>query len=418
MILRLYTLANIICTPLLLLLIAFRVLQKKEDPRRIKERFGLSNKRKPRKKVIWFHAASVGETLSIVPLLDSLKYNSTHTILLTSGTLTSSKILKTRLPKNTIHQFVPLENYFAIRNFLKHWKPQLAVFLESEFWPCILRETAKTTKIISLNTRISDKSFQSWKSHQYFFKEIASLFSLFLPQSALDAKRLRSLGAKNIKHIGNLKYTCPPLPYTEYKFLQLKESLKGKKVVLFASTHPREEELISNMFHELKEKYKSLLFIIAPRHPHRGENIATMLNKQKYNTLLRSKSKILNPNTDFYIADTIGEMGTLFEISPISVICGSFVKVGGHNPIEAAKLKSSIIMGPHYNNFKEICNDLKKNKAAIFVKNRIECVKAISLLLSDKNTARKYIYNALTFINSKSDLLENVTLELKKYIDD
>jgi len=416
MILRLYTFINIIFTPFLMLFLIFRVAQKKEDPYRIKEKFGISKKKKPKKKIIWFHAASVGETISVIPLLDALKNNSEYVILLTSGTLTSTRILKSRLPKNIIHQFLPLENYFAIRNFLKHWKPKLAVFLESEFWPCILNETAKTTKIISLNTRISNKSFQSWKSYNYFFKEIASLFSLFLPQSILDSRRLKDLGANNIRYMGNIKYGSPSLPYNEQKLLHLKESLKGKKIVLFASTHPKEEQIIINIFHELKDQHKSLIFIIAPRHPHRGSQIASMINRQKYKSILRSKSRKIPSDTDFYISDTIGEMGTLFKISPISVICGSFVNIGGHNPIEAAKLKSSIIIGPHYDNFKEICKDLKKNKAAIFVKNPKECVKAINLLLSDKHTSRKYVYNALTFINSKNNLLEGITSEIRKYI--
>jgi 3-deoxy-D-manno-octulosonic-acid transferase len=416
MILRLYTLINIIFTPFLMLLLLLRVVQKKEDLNRIKEKLGISDRKKPKKKVIWFHAASVGETISVIPLLDALKHTSECVILLTSGTLTSTKILKSHLSKNIIHQFIPLENYFAIRNFLKHWKPTLAVFLESEFWPCILNETAKTTKIISLNTRISDKSFQSWKSHNYFFKEIASLFSLFLPQSILDSKRLKTLGAKKIKHIGNLKYGSPSLHFHEQKFLHLNESLKGRKVVLFASTHPKEEKIITNIFHELKDQHKSLIFIIAPRHPHRGNKIFSMINRQKYKAILRSKSRKIPSDTDFYISDTVGEMGTLFRISPISIICGSFVNIGGHNPIEAAKLKSSIIIGPYYDNFKEICKDLKKNKAAIFVKNQKECVKAINLLLSDKYTSRKYVYNALTLINSKNNLLEGIASEIKKYI--
>ena len=416
MILRLYTFINIILTPFFILLLLLRVAQKKEDPGRIKEKFGISNRNRPKKKIIWFHAASVGETISVIPLLDSLNNNPEHVILLTSGTLTSTKILKSRLQKNIIHQFLPLENYFAIRNFLKHWKPELAVFLESEFWPCILNETAKTTKIISLNTRISDKSFQSWKSHNYFFKEIASLFTLFLPQSSLDSNRLKTLGAKNIKYMGNLKYGSPSLPCHEQRLLHLKESLKGKKVVLFASTHPKEEQIIANIFHELKDLHKSLMFIIAPRHPHRGAQIASMINKQRYKAILKSKSKKIPSDTDFYIYDTIGDMGTLFTIAPISVICGSFVNIGGHNPIEAAKLKSSIIIGPYYDNFKEICKDFKRNKAAIFVKNQKECIKAINLLLSDEHTTRKYVYNALTFINSKNNLLEGITSEIRKYI--
>lgn len=416
MILRIYTLVNIILTPFLVLLVLFRTLRKKEDSNRIMERFGLTKKRKPKRKIIWLHAASVGETLSVIPLLEVLQRKTNYSILLTSGTITSSKVLRNRLPKNTTHQFIPIENYFAIKNFLNHWKPEISIFTESEFWPCILNETSKKSKLISLNTRISDASFERWKSYNMLFKEISYLFSLFLPQSAIDSKRLKSLGAKNVKYIGNIKYSVPSPVIDDQKLLGLQNSLKSKKVVLFASTHPKEEEIIVEIYQELKEKHDSLAFIIAPRHPHRGVEIAKMITKAGYKTTLRSKSKPPKPETEFYIVNSIGEMGLFFRVSPISVMCGSFVNVGGHNPIEPAKLKSAIIMGPHYNNFKEICKDLKKNKAAIFVKNKRECAKAVNLLLSDKQTSRKYIYNAVTFINSKEALLKDVFLEIRKHL--
>ena len=169
MFLKIYKILNIILTPVLVLLLIYRVWRKKEDRSRIKERFGISKKNRPQKKVIWIHAASVGETVSILPIVNLLTSHQNYFVLLTSGTVASGELIKNKLPKNALHQYLPAENYFAIRQFLKHWQPHLAIFVESEFWPCILSETSKVSKIISLNTRMSDASFKKWHTHQYLF---------------------------------------------------------------------------------------------------------------------------------------------------------------------------------------------------------------------------------------------------------
>lgn len=416
MYLQLYKIFNIIITPISALFLVVRILQGKEDRSRIIERFGISKKRQTKKTVIWIHAASVGETTSVLPFMNLFRDNSKYFIIFTSGTITSGRLIRNKLPKNATHQYAPTENYFAIRNFLNHWQPKLSIFLESEFWPCILYETSKRSKLISLNTKISDTSFKRWSSFPNIFKEISALFSLFMPQSSQTYNRLKKLGVKNLHYTGNLKYTVPPLPSVESKFLSLKSSLKNKTPILFASTHSGEEKIIADIYEKLKEDHNSLLIIIAPRHPDRSGSIVSMLRKYNYKVSVRSKRNEIKNETEFYVADTIGELGTLFRIAPISVICGSFVNIGGHNPIEAAKLKSAIIMGPYISGFKEICGEFKKNKAAIFVKNKNECARAIHSLLSNKSTHTKYISNAITFINSKKDILKNTMLKIKQYI--
>ena len=416
MYLKIYKIFNILITPIIIFFLVIRVIQGKEDRSRIKERFGISKRRCPKKTVIWIHAASVGETVSVLPFLNLFKDNAKYFIIFTSGTLTSAKLIRNKLPKNATHQYMPTENYFAIRNFLHHWNPKLSIFLESEFWPCILHETSKASKLISLNTKVSDRSFKRWSKIPNIFKEISSLFTLFLPQSSQTYNRLRKLGVKNLHYTGNLKYTVPPLPSVESKLSTLKSSLKNKTPVLFASTHPGEEKVIVDVYEQLKDRHKSLIIIIAPRHPSRSNSIVSMLKKHNYDVSVRSKRNEIKEETEFYIADTIGELGTLFRVSPISVICGSFVNIGGHNPIEAAKLKSAVIMGPYISGFREICGELRKHKAAIFVKNRKECARAIHSLLTHESTHKKYIFNALTFINSKKDILKNTMLKIKQYL--
>jgi 3-deoxy-D-manno-octulosonic-acid transferase len=416
MYLKLYKIFNIIITPIIALFIIVRVIQGKEDRSRIRERFGLSKKKCPKRIVIWIHAASVGETISVMPFLNLFKDNAKYFIIFTSGTVTSGRLIRNKLPKNAVHQYAPIENYFAIKNFLNHWKPKLSIFLESEFWPCILYETSKTSKLISLNTKISDRSFNRWSLVPKVFREISELFNLFMPQSSQTYNRLKKLGVKNLHYTGNLKYTVPPLPSIDSKLSALKSSLKNKTPILFASTHPGEEKVIIDIYEQIKEDHPSILIIIAPRHPGRSESIASMLKKHNYNIAVRSKKNEIKIDTEFYIADTMGELGILFKVSPISVICGSFVNIGGHNPIEAAKLKSAIIMGPYISGFREICIEFKKHKAAIFVKNKKECARAIHSLLSNKSTHQKYIFNALTFINSKKDILKNTMLKIKQYL--
>lgn len=417
MVLKIYRMLNIIITPALLLWLFYRAFRKKEDYSRIKERFGTPSKKRPtHKEIIWIHAASVGETISVLQIINILSHNSKYSVLLTTGTVTSAKLIQNKLSKNILHQFIPVENYFAIRKFLNYWKPKLSIFVESEFWPCILYETSKTSKIISLNTKISDSSFKRWSNNKLLFNEIAKLFSLFIPQSIADQKKLKALGVINSKYIGNLKYTVPALQTQENKLVTLKDALNNKKVVLFASTHPKEEELILNIYRRLKTEHESLIFIIAPRHPHRSTEIVSMIESYKYKIAVRSKRHHIKSDTDFYLCDTIGELGTLFRAAPISVICGTFTNIGGHNPIEAAKLKSAVIIGPDISGIKEISAELKKNKAAIFVKNHIECAKAINLLLNSKVTHKKYVFNALSFLHTKNTILRDTMLKIKEYL--
>lgn len=398
------------------MIIIYRIYKRKEDALRVSERFGFASKSRPKGKLLWIHAASIGETISALPFIDACNKELGYKIMLTTGTVTSARIAKNNLPKGVIHQYVPIENYFAIRKFLSHWKPNLAVFIEAEFWPCLAYETSKTCKIISLNTRISDSAYKHWTYFKSLLRATLNRFTLFMPQSLEDKAKLESFGFKNVKYIGNLKYSVPSLPCDLNELSDFKGQIKNRIVVLFASTHAGEEELIAKIYNKVQDLNKSLLFVVVPRHPIRSNQIYNYLEENGYESILLSKNKPITNTAEFYIIDEIGKLGLFFRIAPITVMGGTFVKVGGHNPIEAARLKSAIIIGPHSYNFKEICSDFKRADAAIFVKSPDECIKAIKTLWQDKNSYSTYVENASTLVKKKERILADTIAYIKKIL--
>jgi 3-deoxy-D-manno-octulosonic-acid transferase len=406
-----YNILNTLLLPFWALYLLYRVSKGKEQLHRLKERFGIASIQSPKnKKIIWIHVASVGEVLSIFSLINKLKIKlPSYQILLTSGTVTSAKLINDRLKNNVIHQFLPLDSYICVNLFLKHWKPNLAIFIDSEFWPCILTETAKKSKLISVNTRISPTSCQTWQKYPYIIKHILNSFSLFLPQSLDDEKRLKLLGAKNTVYIGNLKY-CSNEQIIDNKMLnKLKALFKGRTLLLAASTHLGEEEIVAKIYQQLKKQDSHLLLILVPRHPIRGKKIKQILKDDfKLSIATRSENEQITKNTDIYLADTIGELNYFYSIAPISIIGGSFVPVGGHNLIEPARFGSVIIVGPHHFNFTEICKEFEENQAAFFVQDDKECLKIIKTLFDNQNLQKQYTDRAKKIILTKDQTLDKM----------
>jgi 3-deoxy-D-manno-octulosonic-acid transferase len=330
--------------------------------------------------------------------------------------MTSAKVAAKKLPSKAIHQYVPIENYFAVRRFLKYWQPTLTIFVESEFWPCILSETAPMCKVISLSTRTSNASFERWSWCKSFTREVLGNISVFMPQSVDDAKKLKLLGFNNIKYFGHLKYSVPPLPYSAVDVEKLKKEMQGRKILLFASTHPGEEEIAADIYKELRAGEQSLLMLIAVRHPVRAEGVRAMLESRGYKVAVRSKAQEIVSETDIYLIDTIGELGTFFKVAPITIMGGSFVDgIGGHNIIEPAKLRSVVIVGPYMSNFKGICQDFKEASAAIFVEDKAKCIKAVKSLWKDSKTYKSCRDNALMLFKDKEDVLEKTLDYIVKY---
>ena len=295
------------------IIIIYRIFKKKEDPKRFFEKIGKFEK-SSNNNLIWFHGSSVGEILSVVPLIEKLeKKNRVKKILITSNTLSSAKIIKKLKLKKIFHQFFPLDANFLVKKFLNHWKPKAVFFIDSEVWPnMILRIKEKNIPLVLLNARITKKSFQKWNFINNFSKKIFNKFDLCLSQNNTTSNYLKTLGAKNIKKIGNLKFSESSSDLKDRSNFKIKKFLKKKKIVFTAiSTHKGEELLCAKVHANLKKKYKNIISIIIPRHIHRAQEIKDELNLIGLNVHLHSSNKLIKNDTDIYLVDAFGETKSL-----------------------------------------------------------------------------------------------------------
>ncbi|MFT7144523.1 MAG: 3-deoxy-D-manno-octulosonic-acid transferase [Alphaproteobacteria bacterium] len=342
-----YRLLWLILAPLVDLWFLKRLIQGKEDKTCLKQRMGMSNIARPAGQLVWFHCASVGESLSILPLISKL-LNSEQSlnILVTTGTVTSAKLMKQRLPKGAIHQYVPIDFYFSVKSFMTHWQPNLSVFVESELWPELCRQAPNP---IIINGRIGDKSAKRYKKLKWATKGLFERFNLALMQTDLDSERLKSFSNIAVETSGNLKFDASIPPFDQNALKEMQNTLKGQKIFIAASTHAGEEQLIAALHLKTKKEIPSLQTIIIPRHPNRGQNIQNELEKNNITSSLRSKNATMS---DIYIADTLGEMGLWYQLADVVFIGGSFVPHGGQNPYEPLKCHKVTLCGPHMFNFK------------------------------------------------------------------
>ena len=368
-----------------------RLKAGKEDPNRINERRGQTPNIRPEGEVIWFHAASVGESIALLGLIENIvEERPLINILITTGTTASANLINTRLPKKTIHQYVPFDIGEFVRGFLDHWKPNLAVFTESELWPCLITTThAREIPLILINARISRKSFSKWKWVKGLFSSILSKFDIILCQDENTAKFIRKLSKSKIdpKVVGSLKESAPPLPFNEEDRAVISNQIGSRPIWLAASTHEREELMMAEAHEHARRFSRRLLLIIVPRHPNRGKKICSDLRNLGWQVSLRSGGEEINNYTEIYIADTFGEMGLWYRISSISFLGGSMTEVGGHNPFEPATLGSAILHGPHVWSAAEAYEELGKVKASLQIKNPEELSQAIVDLLNPDTNA-------------------------------
>ena len=397
--------------------VAFRKKKGKEDLQRFGERLGFPSHSKPDGKLVWVHAASVGESLSMLPLINALleKYKKTY-VLVTTGTVTSAALMNDRLPKDkAFHQYVPLDNPVCVIRFLKHYKPDVAMFCESEFWPNLMYEThARNIPMVLINGRVSDKTFKKKDKSARFLKTILSFFSITLVQSKEHIDRLKALGAKNVQCVGNLKMAAgkPPVNIDEEK--KLKAMLKGRIVILAASTHKGEEEQVVAAYKILKKKEKDLLLIIQPRHPSRSSEIEAIVKKEKCDVAIRSKNEKIEKKTDVYLADKLGETGTLLNLCGSVFLGGSLVPlVGGHNILEPAAFGCFIAVGPHMQNTRAMYEEAKSYKCIDEVQNEKELAAFFQRTGTKGHTNR----SALKFAAASAKVLERVMTAIAKVTD-
>ena len=346
----------ILFSPLIFLI---RIILGKENPQRFLEKFCIYSKNPNFKKTIWLHGASVGEILSIIPIIQELEKNKKiNKILLSSSTTSSALIFSKYKFKKTTHIYFPIDTNYLTNKFINYWNPKVAIFIDSEIWPNMFKNLEKNNiPIVLINGRITKKSFMRWMKFPSFAIKIFKKISLALPQNNETLKYLKILGVKKIKFVGNLKYFGQ-----SKKFLDKSTKLKFKNRLIFcaASTHYNEELFIGKLHKELKSKYKNLLTIIIPRHVNRSNSIINELESVNLNTVTRSSRQKISKTTDIYIVDTYGEATKFYELSKVTFLGGSLIKHGGQNPLEPARLGNYILHGPNIQNFKEVYRMLSK----------------------------------------------------------
>ena len=393
--LKSYKLATTLAKPLAPFIFKYRARKGKEITEREQERYGLSEMVRPKGTLWWFHAASVGETLACLPLINKLlDRNPDLSIMLTTGTTTSAKLAAQKLPERAFHQFIPLDNPHFVKRFLAHWHPDLAVFIESEIWPNLILEThAKDIPMVLINGRMSKKSYKRWFKKPGMARPLFGRFDQVLAQGPIDERRFITLGAENVTHSGNLKIDAPAPSYDENELQNLKSAILDRPTFVAASIHPGEVDNIVEAHNIISLDYPDFLTIIVPRHPNRAGDIRETINhlqsERGAKTLkieLRSECGKPSRDANIYIADTIGEMGLFYSLTKTAFIGGSFIKHGGQNPIEAIKLGANIITGPHVENFARAYHELVQRGGALQVEDgKILATKIIDLL---KNPAQ------------------------------
>jgi len=368
------------------IIIIIRILKNKEDKTRFVEKFSIFSKKRSSGKLIWFHCASVGEILSIIPIIKKYEKNKyIDQILITSSTLSSSKVLSKFKFKKTTHQFYPFDHIFLTSKFLNYWKPSLAIFIESEIWPCMFKSLDNhKIPLILLNARITKKTFNRWIKIKNFSQSIFDKISIAYPQNLETKNFLKKLRVKKINLIGNLKFSEIDDDKQDAIDGQLKFQLKTKKVWIASSTHSNEEIFCAKAHIELKKKIQNLITIIIPRHVHRVKEIIPKIKRLNLKIISHSSKKKNLKDVDIYIVDTFGETKKFHKIGYSVFLGGSIIKRGGQNPLEAARYGARILHGPNIDNFKDVYRQLKSFK------------------ISKKITTHKKLASLITFKKNKS----------------
>lgn len=377
----LYRIASHLLGPAISVYLNRRMARGKEDPARFSERMGVAGRDRPPGRLVWLHAASVGEALSLLPLVDRLLARDLR-VLMTTGTVTSAKLMAERLPPAAIHQFVPVDRPAWVRRFLDHWRPDLVLWSESDFWPNILAQVkARGIPLILVQGRVSAKSLAGWQRARDFIATLLGHFDLCLGQTPGDAERLSQLGGRDCRCLGNLKQSVPPLPCEAAELDDLRRMVADRPLWLAASTHAGEERIVARVHAHLVQRFPGLLTVIAPRHPHRGVEVQSELKAMGVTCHLRSAGEV--PADGIYVADTMGELGLFYRLAPIVFMGKSLSVEGGQNPFEPARLGAAVLFGPRMSNFPDMVLSMLESGAGEMVVDEDDLARAVAALLAD-----------------------------------
>jgi 3-deoxy-D-manno-octulosonic-acid transferase len=382
--LRAWVTATRLGSPLAPLVVAARLRAGKEHPDRWRERLGYPGV--PVEEdlpTVWVHAASVGETVAVMPLVARIAATGVR-VVFTTVTVTSAEIAAGRLPDGAVHQFVPLDTAPGVDRFLATWTPGLAILVESEIWPvAIARLSDRAIPLVISNARMSDRSFRGWSR---FPRAAAALFGrvgLCLAQSPADADRFRALGAPRVTDVGNIKFDAPVPEAPPAAAAAIASAFGDRPVFVAASTHPGEEAIVLDAFADLRARLPGLLLVVVPRHPDRGASVAATVADRGLAVVRRYAGDLPTPGTDVYVADTIGELGTFYRLAGAAFVGGSFVPVGGHNPVEPARLGAPVVSGPQVASFRDAYAALEAEGGVTMVADAAALAADVAALLTD-----------------------------------
>jgi 3-deoxy-D-manno-octulosonic-acid transferase len=406
--------------PAVRLYLAHRRRQGKEDALRFPEREGFPSRVRPPGPLLWIHAASIGEAVSALALIDRLAgERPALNMLVTTGTVTSAHLLATRLPTgHAWHQYVPVDRPLYVRRFLAHWKPDLALWIESELWPNLIVETRRRgIPLLLVNGRMSLSSFRRWSRLPALIRPLLQDFDLCLTQDAVQAERFARLGAPRALTVGDLKSAASPLPVDEVAHGALAAAIGRRPRWLAASTHAGEEEMAADAHARLRRRFPDLLTMIAPRHPARADEIAEVLKRRGLRFSRRSKQGPIGAETEIYLADTLGELGLFYRIAGLAYIGGSMGGIGGHNPLEAALLDCAILHGPDMANAAAMAEALRAAGASEVVTSTASLADALELLLAEPSARARRAAAAATVAARQRHVLDAVLDRLAPWLD-
>lgn len=403
--------------PLIATVLSRRMKAGKEDPTRIGERQGTPSRVRPAGTLLWVHVASVGEALSMLPVINLfLMKNPDSHVMITSVTRTAATLLDQRLPDRAFHQYLPVDRPKWVRRFLDHWNPDIVLWAESELWPFMMGELGKRRLPVALlNARMSEKSFRNWSRAPALAQKILSAFTVILTQTEKDREYFMALGGRSIVVSDNIKYCAKPLPCDKSEFERLKHAIGTRPTWIYASTHKGEEELALTVHKTLSAKFPDLLTIVAPRHPERSNEIGQFYKAQKINIARRGHDCRPDKDTEIFLVDTLGELGLFYRLASIACIGRSFSDDGGggHNPIEPALLGCAVLHGPSVQNLQEIYDQMDKNGAALQIDQKNDLAPTLEKLLSCPEEQESLQQAAQTFAEAKSHILDHVVEELE-----
>ena len=394
-----------------------RVRIGKEDRERVGERFGIASRPRASGPLVWLHAASVGESISFLPLIETIaeRWPGLNQ-LVTTGTVSSARLMADRLPSGAVHQFAPVDRPGWVRAFLDHWRPSLAIRIESELWPATIDAMdARSIPALLINGRMSQRSFRNWRRLPGLARRLLRTFTLCLAQTEDDAERFRALGARDVRCLGNLKFAAPKLPFDPGALETLKTRCAERPIWVGASTHDGEETRLATAHAAICDRLPEALLILVPRHPERGPEIASALRGAGHSVALRSANEA--PDSEIYVADGLGELGTIYRLAAAGFIGGSLVPHGGQNLLEPARLDCAILHGPHIANFAAIADEIARAGGSMRVETEEALPDAVLALLTDETLRSRNCRAAAGVAQGKARILDAVVDEIAPFLD-